>query len=426
MHSRTQGMPVSPGTLLLVTVLLTALLHGAVLLRVWPDPARFMDQPDSTEYVTLASNLLDGHGFTLSTRPPYEPDVRRTPVYPAVLAAVFAVAGRSPRTGALANLAIWCATLVVIALGLRRWGTRAAVWACAWLAVDITSLVYHHLVLTETLFALLVSGVVSVLALRPRRRSTVLLAGVLLGAATLCRPIAVLLGPALLPWFGWRVWRDGLEPRAALRDYVVLNVVNGVIVLAWVARNLAMAGVMTLSVVGGVNMYLHRAAHVQAALTGRDVDLVRADLERVFESQTAGMSRRDKVRWLEQHGMAVVSAHPAAYVASSTVALREMLSPDRQAVFRLLAIDAGSASGGVLLVTAWLQLLLFYAAVIAGAGVAWRVLEARSMVVLVAVVCAYFMLIGGPEMYARFRVPLMPPLALIAGFAFGPGVRRDS
>ncbi len=426
MPRRTLGMPVSLGKILLVPIVLTALLHGAVLLRVWPEPGRFMDLPDSTEYVTLASNLLDGRGFSQSTRPPFAPDLRRTPVYPVTLAAVFGVAGRSPRAGVLVNLAFWCVTLAVVALGLRRWGTRAAVWACAWLAVDITSLVYHYLVLTETLFALLVLCVVALLALRSTHRSTGYLAGALLGAATLCRPISVLLAPALLPWFGWRVWCDGVGARVALRDYLAVNVVSGVIVLAWVARNVVVGGVLTLSAVGGVNMYLHRAAHVQATLTGRDVDVVRAELEQVFERQTAGMSERDKVRWLEQQGSAVVGAHPAAYVASSAAALGEMLSPDRLAMFRLLAIPADAPSGRALLAVAWLQLVLFYAAVVAGARTAWRRHEARCTVILVAVVCAYFVLIGGPETYARFRVPLMPPLALVAGFAFIPGVRHDS
>ena len=137
------------------------------------------------------------------------------------------------------------------------------------------------------------------------------------------------------------------------------------------------------------------------------------------------MSERDKVRWLEQQGSSVVSAHPAAYVASSAAALGDMLSPDRLAMFRLLGVRADEPTGRVLLAVAWLQLVLFYAAVAVGGWTAWRTLDARSTVVLVAVVCAYFILIGGPEMYARFRVPLMPPLALLAGFAFVPGVRRD-
>ncbi len=386
MQSRTLGMPSPLGTILFVPLLLTLVLHGAVLLRAWPDPARFLDLPDSTEYVTLASNLLDGHGFSQATRPPFAPDVRRTPVYPATLAAVFVVAGRSPRMGALANLALVCVTLVVVALCMRRWGARAAAWACGWLAVDLTSLVYHQLVLTETLFALLVISVVALLTLRARHRSTAVLSGVLLGVATLCRPIAVLLGPALLPWFAWRAWRDGVGARTALRDYVIVNVVNAVIVLAWVARNVTVAGVLTLTSVGGVNMYLHRAAHVQATLTGRDVDAVRAELEAVFEAQTAGMSERDKVRWLEQQGSAVVSAHPAAYVASSASALGAMLGPDRLAMFRLLGTGAGTSAGRTLLAVAWLQLVLFYAAVVAGARFAWRRRDARALVILVAVV----------------------------------------
>lgn len=426
MQSRTLGMPVAMRSVLAVPLLLTLLLHGVVLLRLWPDPERFLEPPDSAEYVTLASNLLDGHGLSLDTAPPWTPDLRRTPVYPAVLASAFAVAGRSPRVGAFVNLAAWSLTLVLVAVTMRRWGPRAALWAGAWLACDLTSLVYHQLVLTETLFTLLLLGAVGLLARRPNDRHTPVLAGVLLGIATLCRPIAVLLAPALGAWFAWRVWRDRLAPRIALRDYVILNAASGVFVLAWMARNAAVAGVLTLSAVGGVNMYLHRAAHVEATLTGRDVDAVRAELEQRYEQETAGLSEDDRLRWLEEQGSAVVSAHPAAYVAVSVSGIGEMLSPDRLTTLRLLNLPAASSSGRLLMATAWLQLGLFYVAVAAGVRRAWHRPDSRALVVLVGVVVAYVAVIGGPEMYARFRVPLMPPLALLAGFAVGPGHRHDA
>jgi hypothetical protein len=48
---------------------------------------------------------------------------------------------------------------------------------------------------------------------------------------------------------------------------------------------------------------------------------------------------------------------------------------------------------------------------------------ARRPLLLAAVgVCVYFLLVSGPEYYGRFRVPVLPFLALIAdaGFARAP------
>ena len=60
----------------------------ALALPAWTHPDRLLAEEDSAEYAQLARNLAGGHGFSQAAQPPYEPDVRRTPVYPAVLAAV--------------------------------------------------------------------------------------------------------------------------------------------------------------------------------------------------------------------------------------------------------------------------------------------------------------------------------------------------
>lgn len=417
MNVRTPRSPVPLRRVLVVPCAAALLLHGAVLLRAWPDAERFMDRPDSAEYVALAGNLIDGHGFTQAAGPPYTPDLRRTPVYPAVLAAAFAGSARSPRTAAVLNLALGLALLVPVAAMTRGYGVRVAIGASLLAATDVTSLVYQSLVLTETLFGLLMMLALAVLLLRPADLRASLFAGALFGIAALCRPISVLLAPALLPFM---VWRDGRGWRSAARDYVAINLVSGAVVGAWVVRNVLVTGVLTLTSVGGVNMYLHRAAYVEATMSGRSVDDVRAELARTFDEQTRGLSERDRVRWLESHGGAAVSEHPAAYLEASVQSLFRMLAPDREATWHLLGVSPGSPAARAIHRVAWVQLLALYGCVVAGAVVAWRRADSRRTVLLVGLVCGYFIVIGGPEMYSRFRAPLMPLLAVVAGFCFAP------
>ena len=423
MASSTSRPRVPLRRVILVPIGLALLLHLVVLGRAWPQPERFMDRPDSTEYVALAANLLDGHGFSQAPRPPYEPDLRRTPLYPAVLAAAFAAGGRSPRVAAVLGVAIGLVTLVVLGAATKPGGWRMAAASVGLAASDLTSLAYHQMALTETMFALLLLSAVSLLLVRPARVPIGLSVGVLLGCATLCRPIAVALAPGLLLFYAWRA-RSGW--RAALGEYLVLNVASGVVIGAWVLRNVATAGVLTLTAMGGVNMYLHRAAHVQATVSGRAVEDVRAELQRTFDAQTSRMSERDKLRWLDERGRNAVVAHPGAYLEASVRGLALMLGPDRDAMPQLLGFTPGSARARAAAVVGWAQLLGFYAIAGLGAVRAWRGASSREGLVLIGVVLVYFVAIGGPEMYPRFRMPLMPLVAILGGCAFAEESRTHA
>src|SRR5947209_12146466 len=65
----------------------------------------------------VGQNLATGHGFTASPGPPYVPGVYRSLGYPAFLALVYKVAGRSFRAVYIAQAIIDSFTAVLIALG---------------------------------------------------------------------------------------------------------------------------------------------------------------------------------------------------------------------------------------------------------------------------------------------------------------------
>src|SRR3954468_3779116 len=128
----------------------------AFLLPGLAHPERLTIEEDSVEYLQLGRNLAPAPGFSQSTAPPYEPDVRRTPVYPAVLAAIFIAPGAGARAAAIAGVLI--STLTVLAAARLAWavaGPGAGWWAGALLSLDLTSAVYATQVLTEALFTLL-------------------------------------------------------------------------------------------------------------------------------------------------------------------------------------------------------------------------------------------------------------------------------
>ena len=392
--------------------------HLATLLRGWSDPQRFLSLPDSREYLAIAANLRAGHGFSQAMQAPYAPDLLRTPVYPALLALISGPSGPDVRWAAVANSVIGLLTYLAACLWVRRYlGPWPAIAAGLLLATDLTSLTYHHLVLTETAFAaLLLCAAWFLAAERTMTMRSAMAAGVALGVGGLCRPIAVLLGPALLPAFA--AGRPTQAWRPILSRYLACNVICGALLALWVLRNLIAFGDAQLTSVGGMNLYLHRAAYVLAYREGVDVEVVRARLEREFEVDTRGLSSAEKTRWLESRGRRVILEHPLVYATVHLQGIARMAAPEHDEVFSLLGVNPSSALAHSLVAFGWLHLFVLYGCVCVGIVRTQQLSIARPLVVTVLTMTVYVAVIGGPEMYPRFRAPLMPLLAAVAALAF--------
>jgi len=406
--------------------LLAAALAARVALAggAWAHPERFLTEEDSAEYVQLARNLAAGHGFSQSAAAPYEPDVRRTPVYPAVLATIFLVPGAGTRAAALTGMAISVLTvLAAFRLGQALGGDTVGWWAAALLAIDLTSAAYAGQVLTEPLFTLLLA--LSFLPLLDPVRGAgaafaAVSAGALSGLAALCRPIAVLAFAALAP--ACRL-RSGTLAGAA-RLCLVVAVAAAALTLGWTLRNYRTTGTATVSSVAATNLYFHRAAYVEAFLQNRRVEDLRDEWQRDFAARSSAWTEAERVRWMNDHGRGLVIGHPFVYAWVALRSAARMLTPDH-IVLSSLAGGYGTAAFRVLRGAGWIHLAIVYLLAAAGALRFWRTSRVRLAVLAAPIV--YFLAIGGPEMYPRFRVPLMPFICILAGAGLAaPEVERVS
>ncbi len=416
------------------TPAVVAILALAAVCRLAPwgtggDPSRFASLPDSGEYQRLAENLAAGHGFSAAVAPPYQPDLRRTPVYPVLLAGAFLVTRHHLAAGLLLNVGLGVATVaIVLAIGRRWFSPLGTIVGAVLLATDLTSIAYGAQLLTEATFTCALAGAayLGVAGIERARAWRVAVAGATLGIATLCRPIGLLLGPALAPLVGsGALWRRG--ERKAGRDvlvraaslYLALNVAFLAVVLPWIWRNETTFGVATISSIGAVNMYFHRAAFVEAAREGVDVDAVRDRWQRAFDQRSRGWSEAEKVAWLNAEARAVIRAHPGLYARLALAGVGRMFGPDREAMRRIFAAEPSSGAARALAVVEALQLIVVYGCALAGTVSALRDPRARLAVLAMLNLVAYFVLIAGPEVYPRFRAPLMPFLAMVAGHGIG-------
>jgi len=395
-------------------VLLALVVRLGLLAFASRDEARLLSPPDSQEYVAIARNVAAGHGFSAAATAPFTPDIRRTPVYPAVLAPALVWSGAGLRLAALTNVVAGTLTvLATFAIACRLFGPAAALAAALVLALDVSSVSFSVVILTETLFAALVALAVWVLV-RPAGQdetATPIGAGVVLGAAALCRPIGVALGPAMLPLCAW----TGGGRRQILRRYLMLNVAFAAVVALWVLRNWAVAGVPTISSIAAVNLYFHRAVTVQARLEGRDPDDVRHEWEREFAGRSDVANEEARAAWLAAAGRRIIVANLGIYLRAAVDGLGRMARPDSDEGPRLLDAAPGTPAGARLLRIGWAQLLAVYALAVVGltASVAGR--GVRRAALVVATPLLYFAAMAGPEAYPRFRVPMMPYVAMLAG-----------
>lgn len=400
----------------LTPIAIVALATGlrlAVFVMASAEPERFLAPPDSQEYVQLARNLLGGHGWSLASMPPYVPDPSRTPVYPAIVAAALKLDAGGLWLVVLVNVAFSVATVLGVYFAVRGvGGERAAVVAGAIVALDITSIVYANLILTETAFTtLLVLGIVAMVATEKRQRITTAVgAGAAWGLAALCRPIGVLLPAVLVPYVLCR-------QRVTIKLLLVVSLVFFAMVSLWIVRNSRTFGVATISPVGSFNLYFHRAAYVTARVTGEPDRDVRSRWEREFQAMSAQWTLREQTDWLQAEATKVIWLHPWLYLRLCVEGVVRLLGPEREHIDRLLGVGSQSASRAIQSAS-WIQLLITYALAVWGCAVGIAAPDMRSLTILLVCITVYFLAVGGPEMYSRFRVPLMPVFAGLAGLPF--------
>ena len=436
------------GLLVLLTLALGARLAlFAGILTANPDG--FFDV-DSRGYWALAENLLERGIFSQGTAPPYLPDATRTPVYPLFLAGLRGV-GFGPVGVALVQILLSSAIVVGVVVFTRRWVGRldAALIAGALVALDVPAISAANSVLTETLFTgllLAATGAFLVALKSPRPLRAGALAGVLLGAAALCRPAALYLPPIWAALFVIARGRSGAAPASV----AVFALAVALVVGPWALRNQRTFGSAGLTTIGYQDLYEFKAAAVVAQVRGQPLHRVQADLRREAAARFDGDPLLEPVRFERSKAplaLAIFLAHPVETLRSQVATMVGLLvrplrstldlqlgyarfgtslvswggSPDASLLDRLLRSTSGLTLSLVALQIALLAVLWLGVAV--GAGELLR-RGRRAELALVAVTVLYFAAVhAGAAAFARYRVPLVPLLALLAGP--GLAVLRD-
>jgi 4-amino-4-deoxy-L-arabinose transferase-like glycosyltransferase len=202
---------------------------------------RFVDE---AIYFDAAERLLRGDGYAAG--------YANVPGYPAVLAALGALGLNSVlalRIGQATLVALGC--LLCYDLGRRLGGRPAGLGAAALYGLDPLLVVSAALLYPEAVAGLLLTGALILAweALRRDAMTLVLVAGLLLGAFTLLRPVGLVLVPAMIGWFVLAPERR----RGRRAAFVAVLIGAWAVVLApWVHRNYQLHGRALPNTVGAL------------------------------------------------------------------------------------------------------------------------------------------------------------------------------
>jgi 4-amino-4-deoxy-L-arabinose transferase-like glycosyltransferase len=289
---------------------------------------------DTPDYDEIAHNLLAGEGFVASSNWfGHELRAWRAPLYPLLLAAVYAV-WDSHVAVQVVQAVLGAVTVILIYLLTRRLHPAAALVA-GWLAVAYEPLVAStNEVMTEVLFTmLLVAGVAAAIEARHRRAwYWPAAAGILVGLAALTRPVGLLAVPAILAVSAWedfsgrRAWQRW-APFAGLLSAGLLAAM-----LPWTLRNAAVLGAFVpVSTHGGFVVARSNAEHPDwRQAQGWQID------EKTFDTYP-GEVERDR-HWMDQ-GMRWIADHPVIWLrlgAERFLRFWYVFRPDYNAAFVII------------------------------------------------------------------------------------------
>lgn len=403
--------------------LVLAILALALILRLaWAlsrpaDPASLAALPDQAEYHALGTSLIKNG--TLAFVDPRFGDrafAFRMPGYPA-----FVAAAGANLTAVRVAQAIVDASCVLATIWLaRRWlSMRLACVAGAFVALDPLFVYFTGLILSETLFAALLTWGVACLAhgtspmaAPPGWRSSVIwwLGVALLIASIYVRPSAIVL-PTLLVAGAIALETSSINFAPARRRVPAITLVaclNLAALLPWAGRNRALLGRWIFTTTND-GFTLYDAWHPRS--TGASDQAVLKELPLL-----ANLDEVQRSDYLRRLAIDALAADPWRQVQLTAVRLGRLWSPVP------LSAEYGSRRAYVLGAAAHAVPLFALALVgFARSGAISRRGKLYLLLPAIAVTVTYGLTVGS----LRYRVPVQPMLAVLAASALAPRRMED-
>jgi len=389
--------------------------------------------PDSTSYLQLGHNLWTVHQFSSSPQAPYTPEAIRLPVYPLIVGIFTTVFGLPYPAVAVFQFFLGLITALLAWRWLRKMGSHDGALLCALiLGCDWVVLFHTPLLIAETLLTLILLLAIqaSWAAMNSYRLREVSLAGLLWGLSSITKPVGILLPMAISPLF--------FKKKGCVLLFLFTSYLPPAL---WMARNHHALGYAALTSQAGFDLLTHPASAIEAYRTGTDWGKTRELLTEQIDRDHPGGYHNDfeKSRVYQEAALKIFKEHPILFarlcfagalkmLAGTGLEMLPQMLPSYHAERTKFSIHAyGQGTIGLLhrypalipiqilyMCALGLSYLLFFA----GLARLWQQ-DLKIQAVFLGLGALYFLAVASHQGYYRFRIPMMPFLAIGAAAAFG-------
>ncbi len=203
-------------------------------------------------YLREATNLIQGHGFSIASKAPFYPGSYHTPAYPLFLASLFYLKFTLFSVILVQDVlsGIICALFYRMALTLTQ-SRGIALFTGILAAFEPMSIYWSGLLMSDTLFAFFM--VLSFYFLVEKKLVPTAFA---LGFAALTRPIALYLMPAYVIFVAYLTFTNTKNSRPAWINAALVLVLFFAIISPWLVRNKITFNTWQLSSASWYNIYI--------------------------------------------------------------------------------------------------------------------------------------------------------------------------
>ena len=233
---------------------------------------------DASGYHQLALSLLSKKSFE-------DFGAFRTPGYPVFVAMIYSISRDS----------VWLVLLIQILLNIISvflvfkiastiFSQKIALLSAFLFAIDIHQSLYAVTLLTDTLFVFLFLASVYYLckSIKENRISSILISSLLLGVATLVRPISFLF-PFVAVFF--ILVFCSIKLKMKLVYSLVFSVIFIIAISPWLLHNYSKFGEPKLSSISGSNLLFYNVAYTEVHKTGKTIEQVKRELNETAVKQ---------------------------------------------------------------------------------------------------------------------------------------------
>ncbi len=392
---------------------------------------------DSTEYSTLATNLVEQKEFTLGNGP----ETFRSIGYPALVALYLA---RGLPIAAFPIIQMLMAVLTaygIFLIGKTFWKPSVGIFASILYLIDPVTIVSSLTIATDIFYVLLlVYAFYFFFTSNINEKTKWAIGGLFLGFSTLVRPISMFLLIVFVLMYILKTYRLKRSFKTIVIPVLLCCVVYASVVVPYVVRNKKVSGVYGISTVKSYNLYHYYIPEFLSYKKGISTTDARLEVGKglgVFDERSLANASKMEKRAKEflfdmpiSYGFFHIIKTIPFFISSGIETLftnyndasgEEVLPTIKEnltslllsgkigSVFKIVSENPVIGAEQIILGALWLLALL-------SVYISYKRKE-LSKILLLWVVILYFALLTGPVAYSRYRLPATPFLFLLATYA---------